>query len=116
MAGSARKRKRHRPEEIVAKLRQVDEQVAAVLIWAGSNVNTACNPYEPLLIPVGGAGADGRRFTERRLPLGRPSGASVDRVIRRLSTSSLCDTVNCRMPHPPIPVCLQPVGSPPLAR
>jgi transposase-like protein len=29
MAGSARKRKRHRPEEIVAKLRQVDEQVAS---------------------------------------------------------------------------------------
>jgi transposase-like protein len=29
MAGTARKRKRHKPEEIVAKLRQVDEHVAS---------------------------------------------------------------------------------------
>ena len=29
MAGTARKRKRHKPEEIVAKLRQVDERVAS---------------------------------------------------------------------------------------
>lgn len=29
MAGTTRKRKRHSPEEIVAKLRQVDEQLAA---------------------------------------------------------------------------------------